>query len=113
MGDIYDFDDLTLQTDPFNPVLVQAVSQANLTNPELIPAISDRVDLIGQKIVDSSLAFLHYLADEQENGYSWDDDLLMHHDMDKLGTNCIRILLPESRPHIVLKMAHLALTLLQ
>ena len=93
---------------------MQAVPDANLPEQEPLPDLThnptDKADLIQQQKEDSTLAPLRSLAEENDKGYSWEDGLLVHNEVDDFGTDYTRIVLPTQRRQSVLKLAHSSLT---
>ena len=114
LGDIYDFDDTLFQSNSVEPAQVQAVPDASLPEQEPLPDLThnptDKADLIQQQKEDSTLAPLRLLAEENNKGYSWEDGLLIHNEVDDFGTDYTRIVLPTQRRQSVLKLAHSSLT---
>ena len=106
LSEILDFDDLFFEDDD----LIQATSDAQedvLQLPLPVPLESDdHALLVKQQREDATLASLRELADHLENGYKYEDELLIHEEFDEMGTGWKRIVVPTGRRPAVLSLAH-------
>ena len=62
--------------------------------------------LIEETKEDCTLAICNALADKKEQGYFWEEDLLLSRQIDPFYGPIIRIVLPASRRKFVLDIAH-------
>ena len=77
---------------------------ADIPLPKLGEA--DRDSLSREQKADPTLKAQQLLADKQEKGYSFENDILVHTTCDGLGDSLVRILVPKGRRLKVLEVAH-------
>ena len=107
LSEIMDFDDSLLQ-DGKEPI--QATPDAEedvLQLPLPAPLKSDdRALLIQQQMEDDSLASVRKMADQLSNGYKYEEGIVIHEEIDEMGTAWKRIVVPQCRRPSVLSLAH-------
>ena len=66
----------------------------------------DRTLLMEQQKKDELLAMVTKMADRNENGYKYEEGLVVHIKMDELGTAWTRVEMPKCRCRSILALAH-------
>ena len=66
----------------------------------------DRTLLMEQQKKDESLAMVTRMADRNENGYKYEEGLVVHIEVDELGTAWTRVVIPQCRRQSILALAH-------
>ena len=66
----------------------------------------DRTLLMEQQKKDESLAMVTRMADRNENGYKYEEGLVVHIEVDELGTAWTRVVMPKCRHQSILALAH-------
>lgn len=66
----------------------------------------DHALLAQQQREDESLATVREMADQLNNGYKYEDDLVTHEEIDEMGTVWKQIVVPSCRRPAVLSLAH-------
>ena len=66
----------------------------------------DRTLLMEQQKVDESLAIVARMADRNENGYKYEEGLVVHIEVDELGTAWTRVVKPKCRRQSILALEH-------
>ena len=62
--------------------------------------------LMEQQKKDESLAMVTRMADRNENGYKYEEGLVVHIEVDELGTAWTRLVMPKCRCQSILALAH-------
>ena len=106
LSEILDFDDSVFEDDD----LIQATPDAQEDVLQLPLPVSlesdDHALLVKQQREDATLASLREMADHLENGYKYEDEMLIHEEFDEMGTGWKRIVVPTCRRPAVLSLAH-------
>ena len=66
----------------------------------------DRTLLMEQQKKDESLTMVTRMADRNENGYKYEEGLVVHIEVDELGTAWTRVVMPKCRCQSILALAH-------
>ncbi len=65
-----------------------------------------RTLLMEEQKKDESLAMVTRMADRNENGYKYEEVLVVHFEVDQLGTAWTRVVMPKCRHQSILALAH-------
>ena len=65
-----------------------------------------RTLLMEQQKKDESLAMVTRMADRNENGYKYEEGLVVHIEVDELGTAWTRVVMPKCRHQSILALAY-------
>ena len=113
MSEVPDLDDSLFQKEEERQV--QATPDAEedvlqLPLPETVAEVpveegDDRTLLMEQQKKDKSLAMVTRMADRNENGYKYEEGLVVHIEVDELGTAWTRIVMPKCRRQSILALA--------
>ena len=109
LADVFEFQDSFFEQEPVPTPVEECPSLpeecvVDIPLPTLVESDSDA--LVSEQKADETLKLCRQLAEQNEKGYSFHNDILVHSTSDGLGGCFMRVLVPKSRRLGVLEMAH-------